>query len=181
MMMTKGMNQFDFLHRKSQKCYVEPGGCCCCCFFWGEGGEGSTFIVHLERLSIKLAQNLNTQINITIVPIINDLRRSTVDWELKRSCLLAVPKLKPELHLSWIAEISSGFISRGTLQIPVEMPPAVGSCGCRNKSSGEKQSLNVPHFKAWSRSVYSHTCHAYCQGLLPCLFLPFRSIHLHFF
>ena len=38
-----------------------------------------------------------------------------------------------------------------------------------------------PLFKAWSRSFYSHACYAYCQGFLPCLFLPFRSIHLHFF
>ena len=35
-------------------------------------------------------------------------------------------------------------------------------------------------FKAWSRSVYSHTCYAYCHRFLPFLFLPFRSIHLHF-
>ena len=35
-------------------------------------------------------------------------------------------------------------------------------------------------FKAWSRSVYRHTCYAYCQGFLPCLFLHSRSIHLHF-
>ena len=34
---------------------------------------------------------------------------------------------------------------------------------------------------AWSRSVNSHTCYAYCQGALPCLVLPFQSIHLHFF
>ena len=43
------------------------------------------------------------------------------------------------------------------------------------------QSLKGSPFKAWSRSVYSHTCYAYCQGFLPCLFLPFWSIHLHFF
>ena len=42
------------------------------------------------------------------------------------------------------------------------------------------QSLNVLSL-AWSRSVYSHTCYAYCQGFLPYLFLHFRSIHLHFF
>ena len=35
--------------------------------------------------------------------------------------------------------------------------------------------------KAWSRSVYSHKCYAYCQGFLPSLFLPLRSFHLHFF
>ena len=47
--------------------------------------------------------------------------------------------------------------------------------------SGENTELKRSPFKAWSRSVYSHTCYAYCQGFLPCLFLPFRSIHLHFF
>ena len=47
--------------------------------------------------------------------------------------------------------------------------------------SGENAELKRSPFKAWSRSVYSHTCYAYCQGFLPCLFLPFRSIHLHLF
>ena len=47
--------------------------------------------------------------------------------------------------------------------------------------SGENTELKRSPFKAWSRSVYSHTCSAYCQRFLPCLFLPFRSIHLHFF
>ena len=47
--------------------------------------------------------------------------------------------------------------------------------------SGENTELKRSPFIAWSRSVYSHTCYAYCQGFLPCLFLPFQSIHLHFF
>ena len=47
--------------------------------------------------------------------------------------------------------------------------------------SGENTELKCSPFKAWSRSVYSYTCYAYCQWFLPCLFLPFRSIHLHFF
>ena len=47
--------------------------------------------------------------------------------------------------------------------------------------SGETTELKRSPFKAWSRSVYSHICYAYCQGFLPCLFLPFWSIHLHFF
>ena len=47
--------------------------------------------------------------------------------------------------------------------------------------SGENTELKRSPFQAWSRSVYSHTCYAYCQGFLPCLFLHFRSIHLHFF
>ena len=47
--------------------------------------------------------------------------------------------------------------------------------------SGENKELKCSPFKTWSRSVYNHTCYAYCQGFLPCLFLPFRSIQLHFF
>ena len=47
--------------------------------------------------------------------------------------------------------------------------------------SGENTELKRSPFEAWSRSVYSHTCYAYCQGFLPCLFLPFRSIYLHFY
>ena len=46
---------------------------------------------------------------------------------------------------------------------------------------GENKELKRSPFKAWSRSVYSHTCYAYCQEFLPCLFLTFQSIHLHFF
>ena len=49
-------------------------------------------------------------------------------------------------------------------------PPAVGSCGRRNQSPiGENTEFKRSPFKAWSRSVY-----------LADLFLPFRSIHLHF-
>ena len=47
--------------------------------------------------------------------------------------------------------------------------------------SGENIELKRSPIKAWSRSVYSHTCYAYCKDFLPRLFLPFRSIHLHFF
>ena len=47
--------------------------------------------------------------------------------------------------------------------------------------SGENTELKRSPFQAWSRSVYSHICYAYCQGVLLRLFLPFQSIHLHFF
>ena len=47
--------------------------------------------------------------------------------------------------------------------------------------SGDNTELKRSPFEARSRSVYSHTCYAYCLGFLPCLFLPSRSIHLHFF
>ena len=46
--------------------------------------------------------------------------------------------------------------------------------------SDENTELKDSSFQAWSRSVYSHTCYAYCLGFFSCLFLPFRSIHLHF-
>ena len=46
--------------------------------------------------------------------------------------------------------------------------------------SDENTEIKGFPFKTKSRSVYSHTYYAYCQ-VLPCLFLPFRSIHLHFF
>ena len=47
--------------------------------------------------------------------------------------------------------------------------------------SCENTELKRSPFKAWSKSVYSHARYAYCQGFLSCLFLHFRSIHLHFF
>ena len=47
--------------------------------------------------------------------------------------------------------------------------------------SGTSTFVQLSPFKAWSRSVCSHTCYACCQGFIPYLFLPLRSIHLHFF
>ena len=61
-------------------------------------------------------------------------------------------------------------------------PPQWGAADAEIKvPSGEDTELKRSPFQAWSRSVYSHTCYAYCQGFLPCLFLHFLSIHLHFF
>ena len=60
--------------------------------------------------------------------------------------------------------------------------PQRGAADAEIKSpSGENTELKRSPFKASSRSAYSHTCYAYCQRFLPCFFLPFRSIHLHFF
>ena len=61
-------------------------------------------------------------------------------------------------------------------------PPQWGAADAEMKvPSGENTELKRSPFKAWSRSVYSLTCYAYCQGFLPCLFLPFGSIYLRFF
>ena len=46
--------------------------------------------------------------------------------------------------------------------------------------SGENTGLKRSPSIAWSRSVYSHTCYAYCQGFLPCLFLPLNPFTCNF-
>ena len=62
------------------------------------------------------------------------------------------------------------------------MAPQWGAVDAEMKlPSGENTELKCSPFKAWSRSVYSHTRYAYCRGVLPCLFLAFQSTHLHFF
>ena len=62
------------------------------------------------------------------------------------------------------------------------LPPQWGAADAEIKvPSGDNTELKRSPFQAWSRTVYSHTCYAYCQGVLPGLFLPFQSIHLHFF
>ena len=56
----------------------------------------------------------------------------------------------------------------------LEVPPQWGAADAEIKDpSGENTELKRSPFKAWSRSVYSHTCYAYCQGFLSCLFLHF--------
>ena len=65
--------------------------------------------------------------------------------------------------------------------LPSNLLPQWGVADVEIKDpSVETTELKGSPFKTWSRSVYSHTCYAYCQGFLPCLFLPFRSIYLHF-
>ena len=67
------------------------------------------------------------------------------------------------------------------MQTPCQLSPQWRAADAEIKvPSGENTELKRSPFIAWSRSVYSHTCYAYCQGFLPCLFLPFQSIHLHF-
>ena len=66
--------------------------------------------------------------------------------------------------------------------LDIREPPQLGAADAEIKVlCGENTELKSSPFRGWSRSVYSHTCYAYCQGFLSCLFLHFRSIHLHFF
>ena len=84
---------------------------------------------------------------------------------------------------SWIHWREGIFQTGICLAVPFpKKAPQWGAADAEIKvSSGENTELKCFPFKAWSRSVYSHTWDAYCQGFLPCLFLPFGSIHLHFF
>ena len=43
--------------------------------------------------------------------------------------------------------------------------------------SGENTELKRSPFKAWSRSVYSHTCYVYCQGFLSFLLISTLPVH----
>ena len=80
-------------------------------------------------------------------------------------------------------DLVSSFQGRDCGPPPSPLPfPQRGAADAEIKvPSGENTEFKRSPFEAWSRSVYSHTCYAYCQGFLPCLFLPFQSIHLHFF
>ena len=88
--------------------------------------------------------------------------------------LLHYTALYYTIHYTLLNYSVQGFI--------VHYTPQWGAADAEIKvPSGENTELKRSPFIAWSRSVYSHTCYAYCQGFLPCLFLPFQSIHLHFF
>ena len=81
------------------------------------------------------------------------------------------------LHFSGIFSVSFSPSTSTSIY-----PPQWGAADAEIKvPSYENTELERSPFKAWSRSVCSHTCYAYCQGFLPGLFLPFQSIHLHFF
>ena len=90
--------------------------------------------------------------------------------------------------MGWCIRLWQGFISEwwagasGNGRSLSLMVPQWGAADAEIKvPSGENTELKRSPFQAWSRSVYSHTCYAYYQGVLPCLFLPFQSIHLHCF
>ena len=84
---------------------------------------------------------------------------------------------------SWIHWREGIFQTGICLAVPFpKKAPQWGAADAEIKvSSGENTELKRSPFKAWSRSVYSHTCYTYCQEFLPYLFLPIKSIHLHFF
>ena len=87
------------------------------------------------------------------------------------------------LDFAWRGWSQNRVISSGLI-FSLTPPPPRGQRGAADTDikvpSGENTELKRSPFKTWSRSVCSHTCYAYRQGFLACLFLPFRSLHLHF-
>ena len=81
------------------------------------------------------------------------------------SCVIASPSLSLSCELAFLFSSPQWGAADAEIKVPF----------------GENTELKRSPFKVWSRSVYSHTCYAYCQEFLPRLFPPFRSIHLHFF
>ena len=117
-----------------------------------------------------------------VVQILSHLKDSNGDHlqqHLKtiHSLLLRAAGLCPRPCLIHFVHKTTFKLDRTSLS-----PPQWGAADAEIKGpSGENAELKRSPFKAWSRSIYSHTCYAYCQAFLPCLFLHFRSIHLHFF
>ena len=60
-------------------------------------------------------------------------------------------------------------------RFPSRNAPQWGAADAEIKvPSGVNTELKRSPFKAWSRSVYNHTCYAYCQEFLPCVTGPFK-------
>ena len=92
--------------------------------------------------------------------------------------------LNPPFSKTWQELRSQAYylVPSRTMGCLHNRPPQLGAADAEVKVPFVKNiELKRSSFKAWSRSVYCHTWNAYCQGLLPCLFLPFWSIHLQFF
>ena len=51
----------------------------------------------------------------------------------------------------------------------------------KKKKKSTLQMVSSVCILQWIIVLSWRTCYAYCQGFLPCLFLPFRSSRLHFF
>ena len=85
--------------------------------------------------------------------------------------LLADPEKKKERTKEKLSRLSAPIAWENFFVSPT---PQWGAADAEIKvPSGENTELKRSPFKAWSRSIYCHACHAYCQGVLPCLFLPF--------
>ena len=93
----------------------------------------------------------------------------------------SIKRFKNTLTCHTIAYFTSNrgeaFVSSVPVVTVLVEAPQWGAADAEIKApSGENTEFKCSPFEAWSRSVYSHTCYANCQGFLPRLFLPSRSI-----
>ena len=111
-------------------------------------------------------------------------------WELRHVREPRPATLSPTTTSAAVGGTSTGTTCSNAVSVSIMLsqsvslffyPPQWGAADAEIKvPSGENTDLIGSPFKAWSRSVYCHTSYAYCQGFLPCLFLPFWFIHLYF-
>ena len=126
-----------------------------------------SFTCHCGNTEVKRTMNKSQHTKLSLEkkflpPLLPGFELSTFRSRVRRSNQQAMPALSPHFFQ--------------TLR-----PPQWGAADVEIKvPSGKNTELKHPPCKAWSRSVYSHTCYAYCQGFLPYSFLPVHSIHLHF-
>ena len=106
-------------------------------------------------------------------------------WSKWKVCVDHIGELKLNrwvVCLIWSLKQSLKFVDFEWMCNPAWAYPQWGAVDTEIKVPfGENTELKRFLFKTWSRSVYSDICYTFCQGFLLCLFLPFRSIHLHFF
>ena len=147
--------------------------CCCCvcynlcfmrnvlCFYsnrkllsvsnqspWGI--QYSQWVVNVMTLNILLKKSETYLICFRIELILKNSTKNEVHqisfciWFRSKFMILTLLSVKKTLQWGW-----------GAADAEIKVP------------SGESTELKHSPFKAWSRSVYGHTCYVYCQGFLP--------------
>ena len=112
----------------------------------------------LRFISVSVSNFTHSPVLSALLPVLSASRSLVSDFPLLLTCRFCLPSMCVERPFP-------SSPADAEIKVPFD----------------ENTELKRSPFKAWSRSVCSHTFYAYCQGFLPCLFLPFRSIHLHFF
>ena len=138
-----------------------------------------TFPAHSAAGCVDWGKMVKRRVLITDSSARGPARIDTVP-NFKLRCLASSIKTLPDLVTPWKGnhQVLRASVHRNSAP---SIAPLWGAADAEIKvPSVENTELKRSPFKAWCRSVYSHTCYAYCQAFLPCLFLPFRYIYLQF-
>ena len=83
-----------------------------------------------------------------------------------------MPRAIESQYLPKISHISSAVYVNNILSLESPLPslPQGGAADAQTKVPFDENTelKKVLPFEAWNRSVYSHACYTYCQGVLPC-------------